>query len=250
MSKVRLQIANVAKETGALLTEYLEDRGLQLVREGHSGVICYGVPTDFPKNLNGECGGGDKIRRLLQMEAGNVRTVPWFKGNVVPLNFKFPALARNLSGHGGTDIVPVFEPQEVKWRLEAGWNWFSSYIPVKTEYRVWTFRDEVLDVYEKVMKRPNEYRYVGRNFRNGFDFQHIRREEVPVDAIRQAQMTTRAIKFDFAAVDMLLGWDGKIYVLEANSAPGVLRSGAQATLAKLADRMVDWVKNDCPARKY
>lgn len=244
--KVRLQIASVAKETGALLTEYLEDRGLTITRTDHDIVICYGVPSHVTKNLNGNCGGGDKIRRLLQMEVGHVRTVPWFRGRVPPAGFQFPVLARAMSGHGGTDIVPVFQPEEVEWRVDAGWDWFSSYIPLKTEFRVWTFRGEILDVYEKVMKRPSEYKYVGRNFRNGFDFQHT--TKYPVEAGVQALRTTDAIGFDFAAVDMLLGKDDRIYVLEANSAPGVIRSGAQATLGKLADRMVTWVNAGCPAR--
>lgn len=243
--EARLQIASVAKETGALLKEYLTKRGLTLDL-GSNQIICYGVPSSSPLALNGECGGGDKIRRLVQMKEGGVRTVPWFKGDQMPVNFKFPALARHLSGHGGEDIVPVFQAQEVPWRIAAGWAWFSSYVPLRTEYRVWIFRGEHLDTYEKKMNRPSNYAYIGRNFRNGFDFIH--QPEPPVEAVEQAQKCIRALNFDFGAVDMLMGEDEKIYVLECNTAPGVIKSGAQATLAKLADRMVNWVDRGCPRR--
>lgn len=245
MLAANLKIASVAKETGALLTEYLNNRGVTLTKASPI-TISYGVPSSAQFALNGECGGGDKIRRLRQMDQGGVRTVPWFAGDNVPEGFWFPALARQLSGHGGEDIVPVFQSQEVPWRIAAGWAWFSSYVPLQTEYRVWMFRDECLGVYEKVMRRPGEYAYIGRNFRNGFDFQWC--TSFPTDAVTQAQKVIKALNFDFGAVDMLLGTNGKIYVLECNTAPGVIKSGAQHTLAKLADRMVDWLVKGCPER--
>lgn len=246
--RINLRIANVAKETGALLTSYLQDRGLTInqTRSGNSPTICYGIHQDGGQTLNGNCGGGDKIRRLVQMEEGGVRTVPWFHHGV-PSGFKFPALARKICGHGGEDIVPVFQAEEVPWRIAAGWDWFSSYVPLQTEYRVWVWRGVVLDTYEKVMRRPEDFKYVGRNFRNGFDFLKI--PEMFITSV-EARKAIKALSFDFGAVDMLLGKDGLIYVLEVNTAPGVIRSGAQGTLGKLADRMVNWTEAGCPERGY
>jgi len=182
--RVSLKVADVAKETGALLQNYLEQGGLNIDRLAPI-TISYGVPHHGLKCLNGRCGGGDKMRRLRQMNDGGCRTVPWFAGTQIPSAFQFPALARRTSGHGGEDIVPVFQSQEIPWRIKAGWSWFSSYIPVKTEYRVWIFRDKHLDTYEKVMHRPEDYIYIGRNFRNGFDFEHI--SDPPKGAIAEAK---------------------------------------------------------------
>lgn len=253
--KVNLKIAKVALtptnfETGHLLRQMLTERGI-ILDKASPITICYGLPHVGNKVLNGNVGGGDKILRLNQMKDGGVRTVPWFKSGdpITPSGFKFPALARKISGHGGEDIMPVFQAQEVPWRIAAGWDWFSSYVPFKTEYRVWVFRGEILDVYEKVMQRPEEYVYVaGRNFRQGFEFKRV--ADCPVGTYEQARKVLKACQFDFAAVDMLYGEDGKMYVLEANTAPGVIRSGAQDTLAKLADRMVSWVQDGCPTRGY
>ena len=141
-------------------------------------------------------------------------------------------------GHGGTDIVPVFEAKEIPWRKAAGWDWFSSYVPTATEYRVWVYRNAYLDVYEKVMRRPSDYKYIGRNFRSGFDFEPM--VVAPKDAIRESIVAVRALGLDFAAVDVLHGEDGHVYILEANTAPGVIRSKAQGTLGKLADCIVKW----------
>lgn len=245
--RVNLKIAGVAKETGALLRTYLEDRGLTIDRCAPV-EISYGIPSSARYSLNGECGGGNKIQRLLQMQYGGCRTIQWFYGETIPTNFVFPALARRLSGHGGEDIVPVFQADEVPWRIQAGWHWFSSYVPVETEFRVWIFRDECLDTYEKVMRRPQDYKYIGRNFRNGFDFEHCL--QPPYEAIKEALAAVRALHFDFGAVDLLLGRDGLTYVLEVNTAPGVIKSGAQVTLQKLADRMIGWIDNGCSTRNY
>jgi len=246
-----LKYASVASETGLLLAEYLEDRGVELTPKS-SNVLCYGLPSNSRFNLNGLVGGGNKIKRLVQMKQGNVRTVPWFQGTDVPEGFQFPALARQISGHGGLDIVPVFQREEVPWRVKAGWSWFSSVVPVLTEYRVWIYRGTCLDVYEKVMNRPEDYKYVGRNFRNGFDFQLVTDyDSTPVMAsISEAIKCVRSLSFDFGAVDLLVTPAHVAFVLECNTAPGVVKSGAQVTLGKLADHMVEWLKAGCPERGY
>ncbi len=239
---------NTHKETGALLEGYLKDRGVVLDRNAEA-VLCYGYPAGTrTKSING-VGSGGKIESLTLMQKAGVRTVPWFKGgDAIPVGFKFPALARQNHGFGGKDIVPVFQPHEVPWRVAAGFDWFSSYVPLDTEYRAWVFRGEVLDTYEKVMCRPSEYKHVaGRNFRQGFEFQHV---STPTDLSDEVVRALRAIKYDFGAVDALRGTDGKIYILEVNSAPGALRSKAHSTVAKFADRIAAWDKAGHPGFNF
>lgn len=243
---VSVEISDAASETGALLCELLEERDVYDETRAEA-TVCYGVARGRYKHaLNAKCM-SNKVKRMVAMAKAGVRLVPWFYGKDIDTgmlkNYTFPMLARKITGHGGTDIVPVFEPKEVAWRMAAGWDWFSSYIPTATEYRVWIYRGEHLDTYEKVMKRPGDYKYIGRNFRNGFDFGHSTEHK---DATRQAALAVHALELDFAAIDMLRGEDGKIYVLEANTAPGVIRSGAQSTLEKLADRITDWDLSDWP----
>lgn len=245
MYRVHLPIAGSSKETGALLTEYLETRGVK-IDAASDIVISYGVPGFDKDHVLNRLHGRGKTYNMTLMNEGGVRTVPWFTGSIhnLPKDFRFPALARKIHGYGGTDIVPVFEPCEIEWRQRAGWDWFSTYIPIDQEFRVWVYRDEVLDVYRKVMTRPDEYKYIGRNFRNGFEFQHTTKNIA--DASEMGLKTLKALGYDFAAIDMLRGRDGLIYILESNSAPGVLRSKAETTLGKLADRMKDWLIDGCP----
>lgn len=241
-NQVRLAISGVAKETGALLTEYLQDRGVY--SPTGAGIVCYGSSRSIGRALNAACG-TDKIDRLQIMRSANVQTVPWFAGREIPGNITFPLLARKANGYGGTDIVPVFQRDEIPWRVAAGWDWFSSYVPVANEFRVWVFRGRHLDTYEKTMQRPREYAYIGRNFRNGFDFSRVSEQ---ADATQQAVRAVDALGLDFAAVDLLRGLDGVIYVLEVNTAPGVIRSGAHRTLARLADCITEWAESGYPGR--
>lgn len=245
--QVSLRIAAAGKETGALLKEYLEDRGVY--SPSGKAVVSYGIHLcDTPKEhiLNGVCARG-KIFNMDAMKAAEVRTVPWFRGTTIPEGFTFPAYARRSHGCGGEDLMPVFQPYEVPWRAAAGWDWFSSIVPFEREFRVWTFRNNVLDIYEKVMQRPTEYKFMGRNFRNGFEFKRvpISTKAIPLyieQLAIQSLEATKCLDLDFAAIDMLLGTDGNVYVLEANTAPGVIRSGAQATLGKLADHITEWAE--------
>ena len=240
---INLLIAPVARETGELLQGYLADRGVGTTSVDYHGVVCYGLPSTLMKSLNGRCD-IDKIERLLMMSRAGITTIPWFSKAEDPHGtITYPLLARRTGGHGGEDIVPVFQPEELAWRMAAGWTWFSSYVPVEREYRIWVFRNEIFGAYEKVMKRPHEYRFIGRNFRNGFDFQP---SPCPSSVAKRAIGAVRACNLDFAAVDILVGKDRRVYVLEVNTAPGVIRSGAQKTLGMLADYIVEWVKEDYP----
>jgi hypothetical protein len=236
-----MHIASAGKETGALLKEMLTEYGVYNPKG--EGAISYGMhlcDKRDPKILNGVAARG-KIYNMQAMTNAGVRTVPWFMGTKIPDGFKFPAFARRTHGCGGEDLMPVFQPCEVPWRASAGWDWFSSVVPFQHEYRLWVFRGEVLDAYAKVMQRPSEYKFMGRNFRNGFEFQCLGdkvREAVKIEAIN----AVKCLDLDFGAVDMLYGEDGKPYILECNTAPGVIRSGAQATLKKLAARIAKWAQ--------
>jgi len=239
MPSLNIKVAAAGAETGALLQEYLEDLGILHNRHADY-ALCYGLPCSPEQiNLNAQCG-LDKITRMQLMQDQNVQVVPWFTGINAPTTIKFPLLARKTHGHGGTDLMPVFEPQEIPWRIAAGWDWFSSYVPVQEEYRVWMFQGILIDTFKKVMRRPQEYQYLGRNFRNGFEFELC---EAFNPATQLAQAAIKAIGLDFGAVDMIHGRDGSMYILEVNTAPGVIRSGAQNTLRKFASHVQTWLTN-------
>jgi len=235
--KTSVKISSDGSETGALLVEYLKDRNVYDSKG--QATVCYGLSSRNRPALNHSCQ-SDKITRMRAMNNAGIRTVPWFDAKRVPANVQFPILARKMYGMGGKDIATIFQREEIDWRIAAGWDWFSEYVPVARELRCWVYRDEVLDTFEKVMRRPQDYTKIGRNFGNGFEFELVGEH---TEAYKASIETLRALGLDFGAIDLLVGKDGLTYVLEANTAPGVIRSGAQATLGKFADRIVNWLQN-------
>ena len=251
MNTVALDISSDGAHTGAVLQQYLTDRG---VYDPHAkAVVHYGFPHHRQKhNLNGNRNGTvglGKAEGMRLMNAAGCRTVPYFTAEDVPagrfptLLNHYPMLARKAHGMGGQDIATVFQPEEIPWRIAAGWTWFSEYVPVDKELRVWMFRGRCLDTFEKVMERPHDYTRIGRNFDNGFQFQYT--HEHP-EANRQSTLALRAQGLDFAAIDLLLGKDGNTYILETNTAPGALKSKAQATVSKLATCITEWCQEGYP----
>mgnify|MGYP001575276022 CR=1 FL=1 len=253
---VTLDVSKDGAQTGAVLQQYLTDRGVYNPQS--RATVHYGYPHYPTKyGLNGHrlgTVGLGKAEGMRLMNAAGCRTVPYFTADDVAANAKdvaagwfptlrYPMLARKAHGMGGQDIATVFQPEEIPWRIAAGWTWFSEYVPVDKELRVWMFRGRCLDTFEKVMERPHDYTRIGRNFDNGFQFQYT---HAYPEANRQSALALRAQGLDFAAIDLLLGKDGNTYILETNTAPGALKSKAQVTVAKLADCITEWSQEGYP----
>ena len=234
MIPVSLNISSDGSETGGLLQKYLQDRGVYDKRG--PAQVGYGVNCRRSQpSLNGACQ-SDKISRMRRMQEAGVSLVPWAVGRDA-YNLQLPLFARKLYGMGAKDLMPVFQREEIDWRLAAGWQWFSSIVPIMREMRAWVWRGTILTMFEKQMHRPEDYKGLGRNFGQGFEFS-------PTSSFSQAHQqhsinAVNALGLDFAAIDFIEDPQGHVFVLEANTAPGAIRSGAQDTLARLADRIAD-----------
>jgi glutathione synthase/RimK-type ligase-like ATP-grasp enzyme len=134
--------------------------------------------------------------------------IEWMKEGIV--------IGRQIvNGHGGKGIVFLHE-----YDLDK--------IP---NYRVHIFKGRVLSVQRKVLRKyddagnlvnPDRVDFRVRNLKNGFIFQ--RSNIAPhVDVIDQATKAMNAIGLDFGAIDVIWnGKQGKAYVLEINTAPGIM----------------------------
>lgn len=139
-------------------------------------------------------------------------------------------LARHsLTGSGGRDIT-VVRPGDVFPKAPL----YVQYIPKLLEFRVHAFRilDEVeLLIRQKLRESDAEQtrdQRLIRNRDNGWVYGLVRDEEKANLAAREAIKAIGALGLDFGAVDVIIGRDdGKAYVLEVNTAPGL---DAQATL--------------------
>lgn len=256
MPTIQLRVAACSKKTAGWLADLLKKQGLNVVyeRDGKpvDAVVAYGYGYDkTPKGkvLNGTAGQLDNLQQIEILSVkNNLRTVPLVK-DIRKADFSklsFPMLARTeRHDGGGTDIMPVFQAEEIPWRIAAGAKFFTEYIPRKTEYRLWIYRRRLLAAYEKNMVSPEKYKGIGANYKDGFEHEYVERSTIPSSLVDMAAKAVFVMGLDFGGVDILVSKKDVPFILEVNTAPGA--NGPKAVgLSRLAESIGKWVKLGYP----
>lgn len=240
---IRVISARGSRKTAALLQGMLE--GV----EGNA-TVSYGVRIGAGERvLNAAAGGGNKYEELERLHRNAVSVPRHCLADVYGSgSISLPLLARRFNHRGGSDIRLCGTPQAVRFWSQRR-DFFTQYIENDREFRVWVYRNSHLGTYEKILRYPSKQRRaVGRNYKNGYSFELVRKEEVPREAVELGVRAIAAMGWDFGAVDIIHGRDGVWYVLECNSAPGVEGDGRQC-IQLLAKHIRTWVAKGCKGRK-
>jgi hypothetical protein len=197
--------------------------------ENYDVTVCWGMSMQELKgpNLNGKVNKYNKFEHFSLFDAAKVKHPIAFlaedMGEYMIRPPAFPWLARNLYHDNGKDITPVKSLREALSCLKTHKpDFFSVFVPTRTEYRVWVCLGKALAVYEKVHRAR---KYTGTEEK--FDFFQSFLFEKDDDQLGNAALCTPAIKaveairLNFGAVDVLLGEDREYYVLEVNSMPNI-----------------------------
>lgn len=239
---IQLRIADGSGPTGRLLTELLRERHVQVTDTAPTGVVCYGRPyTGTLPCLNSAAGTHNKLQQFEILQRANVRVPKFFRAGSVPTNWagwQWPLFGRTLNHREGKDIKLALQPEDIPLRVAAGIQFFTEFIPRQTEVRVWVYRRRHLASYQKVNRHPEQYKYYGCSYRNGFAFDLLREGSINRAAVEQAALAVDSLGLDFGAVDCIIGKDNNPYVLEVNTAPGV--EGARQNITSLADKIATW----------
>jgi RimK-like ATP-grasp domain len=240
---IEYRIAPAGRTTGLLLQELVGPNPV-------NAVVCYGSPYSGPlPALNGNSGRLNKLEQALRLTEGlgaqAIRSYSFEQALHVEVHG--PMLGRKLVHTQGKDIVPILE----RWQLEATrgiCDFYTPYVPSVGEYRTWVYRNRHLGTYKKVLAHPEQFKRLGRNYRNGFVFERVENDDVPQAVKQLSRQAVRALDLDFGAVDLLDTASG-LLVLEVNSAPGVADS-RRAVINSLAHRVQRWAANGCPGRSH
>jgi hypothetical protein len=253
MPIIRMRVADISIKSGQYLTDLLKARKIEVVYGNEAqaeATVCYGWGFKKPVGnmLNATAGTLDNLQQVERLSNAGIRVVPVIS-DIKKADFskiEFPLLARTERHEGGgTDIMPVFQQEEIPWRQAAGAKFFTQYIPRKVEYRLWIYRRRLLAAYVKEMVNPEKYKGIGCNYKDGFEHEFIERKDIPAAYIEMAAKAVFSMGLDFGGVDILVSKSNVPYVLEVNTAPGA--NGPKAVgITKLADSIANWIKLGYP----
>jgi len=167
----------------------------------------------------------DKKRCLEKLKEWGVSTVPFTTSLVVVEDWlREDAIVycrTQLNGHSGAGIVVA---KVVKDLVPA--HLFTKHLNAKSEWRVHVVNGHVIDVRRKAKKVGHEGNKYVRNHANGYVY---KREDldIPPTITSTSVAAITALSLDFGAVDILY-YKGEGYVLEVNTAPGLVGSTVEA----------------------
>lgn len=246
-----IELRAVPGPTGRLLATLLRERDVEvtLTLPGQrpvdviAAVVSYGVPVSngTVPVLNAAAGRLNKYEEMHRLHEKGILVPPH---SLDGSGLTFPILGRKFKHSKARDIVPILQnDREFEWRKQGGHcDYYVQYIPRQREYRVWGYRRRPLAVYEKVMRYPDRYGVgrtagIGWNWNHGFAFEFLRNAS---EALKElGTQAIDALGLDFGAVDIIQDTNGRLFVLETNTAPGVqdVRQG----ISHLADKIARWV---------
>lgn len=158
-----------------------------------------------------------------------------------------PLIGRRYTHQGGTDFYLCMSRRDVDNAIAHGVNYFVEFISRSRELRYHVLNGKVIRVSEKVRKTEeemNEGEVYDPNIcshNKGWRMRHLRLDNsiVTDEAKREAIKAVEAMGMDFGAVDVILDDDGKAWVLEVNSAPGLEGRTLEIYIEKLKEHIMD-----------
>jgi glutathione synthase/RimK-type ligase-like ATP-grasp enzyme len=149
-------------------------------------------------------------------------------------NIQEPFVAKKLWTHKGYGKRKFKKHTNKTQQLSQQYDFFQEFIPIEKEYRVLVFwngqRYTIPRIYEKVKTGESSPREI---FHPSWDFQKIALSEVDERIRQMALEVIHRLELHLIGLDIVISQDGSIYLIEANSAPGL---GAN-TLSKLVQRL-------------
>lgn len=161
----------------------------------------------------------NKLSTFNKLKQRNINTVPYTTLYEEAVRWKTQGhkvvVRQILNGNSGAGLS-VCKTHEELIRAPL----YTKYVKKDKEYRVHVFNGNVIDVQEKRKKSGVDNNPYVRNLSNGWVFCRdnvFTSEEVENISIRAVE----AIGLHFGAVDVIEDYNGRVFILEVNCAPGL-----------------------------
>lgn len=227
-----------SSETGQALLDWLNANGAPDLKGGKDPgdepiqhLIRWGSYKPLPKKTTGKVFNSknavqlasDKKKSLAAMQQADV-SVPLVYTSA-SADMIFPVLGRKDKHTHGSDIVLCLRQSDVVVSVELECTHWTSFLPVDREFRVHVFDGCPIKISEKILTDKTKFVPYCRNFETGWTF-HSPKAPVPKSVKLEAIDAVEALGLTFGAVDIVVA-DGKVYVLEVNTAPGLIEDGVE-----------------------
>jgi len=192
----------------------------------------------------------DKIAAFTKLEDNDIQIPYWsftenwrhgfpqtWEGTGVDI--KFPVLARKKHGKRGKGIRYCESYLAAMQYLDTH-DFISEFIEKKYEFRVHVAFNEVVKTSQKVFDptKGKRYQNIIWNHQKGFVFKNPK-DDVKPELLERVNnfgiASINAMGLHFGAVDIITDNDEVIWVLETNTAPGLINSTAIAYAKKFAE---------------
>jgi len=136
---------------------------------------------------------------------------------------KFPVIGRKFHHQAGNCFHLCKDGREAIEAMNSV-EYFVQMIPNQKEYRIHVFMGECIGISKKV----EDYDYEGerqeycRSHLKGWRFANKRMRDRYMPMVEEAKKAVSALGLDFGAADIVINEDGKPWVVEVNSGPGMI----------------------------
>lgn len=149
-------------------------------------------------------------------------------------NIPLPFVGKKLGTHKGYGKRKFNAHTKKTQNLAQQYDFYQTFIPIDKEYRIlalWNGKRYILPrIYEKVKTGESSPREI---FHPTWDFQKRSLSEVDERIREMALNVIKRLELHLIGLDIIIAQDGNVYLIEANSAPGL----GIGTLNKIIQRL-------------
>lgn len=255
-----IKIFGKGKSAKLLAQELGAKRGVRYPYDKETFIVNWGRIADFSGyyNVLNRNLVGNKHEEIKLLDT---LSVPYWDNiqGFTESNLDFPVLLRKKNHTQGKDIIFIENLQEFKnalticnesnicichksncnIRTKIDYDFIVKYIYKKKEYRIHIFKDRCLGIARKLHQDPNYdvTKDIVWSYDNGY--RHCFIDQECPQLYELGRRAVDALELDFGAVDIILGMDGKYYILEVNTAPGLIPERVKL----YANEIRKWVKS-------
>jgi len=168
---------------------------------------------------------------------------------VTPDTFReeyLPIIARPLEHSKGKNFVILNNLAQYNAHVKNHTGWYySAFVDKVKEFRLHVAHGRILNYLEK--PKPADGNIAWNRAQNGEAFENVKWDDYNTNICMEAIKAVQALELDFAGVDVMVDKDGKVFILEVNTAATLASS--EYSMQRYA-KYFDWLCKDAKRREH